>query len=79
MAIDHKNNVSLIQLSNSRLGDQAFFCLVLQQITLFALNLCNKELLKAKHLYNTTDYMTNKDNSEVNPDFGYEKMGKLPL
>jgi hypothetical protein len=46
---------------------------------LFTLNLCSKGLLKAKHLYNTTDYTTNKDNSKVNLDFGYEKICKLLL
>jgi hypothetical protein len=79
MAINHENNVFFSQLSDLRLSDQAFFCLVLQRITLFALNLCNKELLKAKHLYNTTDYTTDKDNSEVNPDFGYKKICELLL
>jgi hypothetical protein len=79
IAINHKNNVFLSRLSNLKLGNRAFFCLVLQQIKLFALNLCNEKLLKAKHLYNITDYITNKDNNKVNPDFSYEKICKLSL
>jgi hypothetical protein len=77
MAADHEENLANSRISDLRLGDSAFFALVQRRITLYALEKCNDELLKAKQLFKQAGL--DEEVRSFNPEFGCQDECELPL
>ena len=74
---DYKQRLSPSRITIPRLFDQDFFSLVARRITLFALEKCGPELMKAKQFYE--HIVTSDINNIFDPKVGYQEGCSLPL
>ena len=77
LAIEYERRLEPSRISNLRLFDRTFFSLVVRRVTLFCLEICSTELLKAKELYD--EVVAGKKDDLFDPKVGCKELCQLPL
>ena len=70
-ATDYEQRLAFSRTINPRLYDRAFFALVARRITLYYLELCDRELMKAKELSDTIN--TGETDDIFDPEVGCQE------
>jgi len=77
LATDYEQRLASSRTTNPRLYDRAFFALVARRITLYCLELCGRELVKAKELSDTID--AGETDNIFDPEVGCQEGCSFPL